>query len=82
MWAPLAKVLVKDHTVIVPDLRGMACRPIRIRAIRRKNQAVDIAGVMDALNGEGSGSRDPRHRQYGGLRARGAVPGATSRAGS
>ncbi len=23
MWAPLAKVLVKDHTVIVPDLRGM-----------------------------------------------------------
>src|SRR5438876_9772694 len=23
MWAPLAKVLVKDQTVIVPDLRGM-----------------------------------------------------------
>src|ERR1700734_3924989 len=23
MWAPLAAVLVKDHTVIVPDLRGM-----------------------------------------------------------
>jgi pimeloyl-ACP methyl ester carboxylesterase len=23
MWAPLATVLVKDHTVIVPDLRGM-----------------------------------------------------------
>src|SRR5215470_20351007 len=22
MWAPLASVLVKDHTVIVPDLRG------------------------------------------------------------
>lgn len=23
MWAPLATQLVKDHTVIVPDLRGM-----------------------------------------------------------
>jgi len=23
MWAPLAADLVKDHTVIVPDLRGM-----------------------------------------------------------
>src|SRR6266404_1045042 len=23
MWAPLAKVLVKDHTVIVPDLPGI-----------------------------------------------------------
>ena len=23
MWAPLAAALVHDHTVIVPDLRGM-----------------------------------------------------------
>ena len=23
MWEPLAEVLAKDHTVIVPDLRGM-----------------------------------------------------------
>ncbi len=23
MWAPVAMVLVKDHTVVVPDLRGM-----------------------------------------------------------
>jgi len=23
MWAPLAEVLAQDHTVIVPDLRGM-----------------------------------------------------------
>ena len=27
MWAPLAAVLVKDHTVIVPDLRGMGLEP-------------------------------------------------------
>ena len=32
MWAPLAARLVKDHTVVVPDLRGMAhprSRPVR-----------------------------------------------------
>src|SRR5215475_5979174 len=23
MWAPLAAVLAKDHTIVVPDLRGM-----------------------------------------------------------
>jgi pimeloyl-ACP methyl ester carboxylesterase len=23
MWAPLASALAKDHTVVVPDLRGM-----------------------------------------------------------
>ena len=23
MWVPLAEILLKDHTVIVPDLRGM-----------------------------------------------------------
>ena len=23
MWGPLAEALVRDHTVIVPDLRGM-----------------------------------------------------------
>jgi hypothetical protein len=23
MWAPLASVLVRDHTVVIPDLRGM-----------------------------------------------------------
>jgi len=35
MWAPVAKVLVKDHTVVVPDLRGMGLTG-RARARRRK----------------------------------------------
>ena len=26
MWAPLATEMAKDHTVVVPDLRGMAFR--------------------------------------------------------
>jgi len=50
MWAPLAKDLVKDHTVIVPDLRGMGLSAHPDTGYTKKNQAVDIAGVMDALN--------------------------------
>src|SRR6202790_3732928 len=49
MWAPLAAVLVKDHTVIVPDLRGMGLSEHPDIGYTKKNQAVDIAGVMDAL---------------------------------
>jgi pimeloyl-ACP methyl ester carboxylesterase len=49
MWAPLAAELVKDHTVIVPDLRGMGLSTHPDSGYTKKNQAVDIAGVMDAL---------------------------------
>src|SRR5882757_9673287 len=49
MWASLAAVLVKDHTVIVPDLRGMGLSAHPDSGYTKKNQAVDIAGVMDAL---------------------------------
>src|SRR5258707_9851085 len=49
MWAPLAVVLAKDHTVIVPDLRGMGMSDHPDTGYTKKNQAVDIAGVMDAL---------------------------------
>jgi pimeloyl-ACP methyl ester carboxylesterase len=49
MWAPLAADLVKGHTVIVPDLRGMGMSAHPDTGYTKKNQAVDIAGVMDAL---------------------------------
>jgi len=49
MWAPLAAVLVKDHQVIVPDLRGMGLSEHPDTGYTKKNQALDIAGVMDAL---------------------------------
>jgi len=49
MWAPAAAVLAKDHTVIVPDLRGMGLSAHPDGGYTKKNQAVDIAGVMDAL---------------------------------
>ena len=49
MWAPLAALLVRDHTVIVPDLRGMGLSAHPDAGYTKKNQAVDIAGVLDAL---------------------------------
>jgi pimeloyl-ACP methyl ester carboxylesterase len=49
MWAPLAAVLVKSHTVIVPNLRGMGLSEHPDTGYTKKNQAVDIIGVMDAL---------------------------------
>src|SRR6202043_50987 len=50
MWAPLAAALAKDHTVVVPDLRGMGLSAHPDSGYTKKNQAVDIAGVMDALH--------------------------------
>jgi pimeloyl-ACP methyl ester carboxylesterase len=50
MWAPLATDLAKDHTVIVPDLRGMGRSEHPDTGYTKKNQAADIAGVMDALS--------------------------------
>jgi pimeloyl-ACP methyl ester carboxylesterase len=49
MWAPLAKVMVKDHTVIVPDLRGIGLSSYPDTGYDKKTQAKDIATVMDAL---------------------------------
>jgi pimeloyl-ACP methyl ester carboxylesterase len=47
MWAPVAAVLAKDHTVVVPDLRGMGLSTHPDGGYTKKNEAVDIAGVMD-----------------------------------
>jgi pimeloyl-ACP methyl ester carboxylesterase len=49
MWEPIAAQLVKNHTVIVPDLRGMGLSDHPDTGYTKKNEAVDIAGVMDAL---------------------------------
>src|SRR5690348_9725315 len=50
MWAPVAASLIRDHTVIVPDLRGMGLSDHPDAGYTKKNEALDIAGVMDALN--------------------------------
>jgi len=55
MWAPAAKVLVKDHTVIVPDLRGMGLSSQPKGGYDKKTQGQDIAQVMNALKVERAG---------------------------
>lgn len=50
MWEPLAAQLSKDHTVIVPDLRGMGLSARPASGYDKKTQGHDIAGVLDALN--------------------------------
>ena len=49
MWAPLAAELARDFTVIAPDLRGMGLSARADTGFDKKNQAGDVAGVMDAL---------------------------------
>lgn len=49
MWGQAAAELAKNHTVVVPDLRGMGLSAHPDTGYTKKNQAVDIAGVMDAL---------------------------------
>jgi len=50
MWAPVAALLVKNHTVVVPDLRGMGLSSHPESGYDKKTQARDIAQVMDKLN--------------------------------
>jgi pimeloyl-ACP methyl ester carboxylesterase len=49
MWAPLAANLARDHTVIVPDLRGMGWSSRPAGGYDKKTQGRDIAGLLDAL---------------------------------
>ncbi|CAI8863659.1 putative hydrolase or acyltransferase of alpha/beta superfamily [Pseudomonas sp. IT-P44] len=54
MWAPLAADLAKDHTVVVPDLRGMGLSSIPDGGYDKKTQAGDIRAVLAALKIEHS----------------------------
>jgi pimeloyl-ACP methyl ester carboxylesterase len=49
MWEPLATVMVRDHTVVVPDLRGMGLSSHPEDGYDKKTQAHDIAKVLDVL---------------------------------
>ena len=49
MWAPLAAALMKDHTVIIPDLRGMGLSAHPAGGYDKATQAHDIAAVLDGL---------------------------------
>jgi len=49
MWAPLAAALIKDHTVIVPDLRGMGLSAHPETGYEKVTQARDMTGILDQL---------------------------------
>src|SRR6185369_6844446 len=53
MWAPLAARLVKDHTVVVPDLRGMGLSSHPEGGYDKKSEARDIAKVLHGLSVDG-----------------------------
>ena len=49
MWAPMAVDLARDHTVVVPDLRGMGLSSKPQGGFDKKTQAADIAGTLNEL---------------------------------
>jgi pimeloyl-ACP methyl ester carboxylesterase len=49
MWEPLAAAMAKDHTVIVPDLRGMGLSSHPEGGYDKKTQASDMEAVLKAL---------------------------------
>ena len=49
MWSPLAAKLAPNHTVVVPDLRGMGLSARPSGGYDKKTQGRDVAGVLDAL---------------------------------
>jgi pimeloyl-ACP methyl ester carboxylesterase len=49
MWGHLAKALIEDHMIVVPDLRGLGLSSKPDDGYDKKNQAADVMGVLDAL---------------------------------
>jgi pimeloyl-ACP methyl ester carboxylesterase len=49
MWVPLAKDLVRDHRVVIPDLRGMGLSAKPAGGYDKKTQGEDVAGILDEL---------------------------------
>jgi pimeloyl-ACP methyl ester carboxylesterase len=49
MWGAMAADLARDHTVVVPDLRGMGLSSKPKGGYDKKTQAGDVTGVLDAL---------------------------------
>jgi len=48
-WAPLAADLMKDHTVVVPDLRGIGRSSKPAEGYDKKTQARDMRAVVTSL---------------------------------
>src|SRR6266478_562870 len=49
MWNPIMPLLAKNHTVIVPDLRGAGSSSKPESGYDKKNMAVDIHALVSSL---------------------------------
>src|SRR3954454_22686586 len=49
MWVPMAMDLARDHSVVVPDLRGMGLSARPEGGYDRKTQGHDVPRPLDAL---------------------------------
>jgi len=52
MWAPLAGQMIAQHTLVIPDLRGMGLSSHPESGYDKKSQANDIAEIMNMLGVE------------------------------
>jgi pimeloyl-ACP methyl ester carboxylesterase len=73
-WGPLAADLMKDHTVIVPDLRGIGRSTKTVGGYDKKTQAQDISRRHHRPRLRQDLRRRARHRQHGRLRLRRHLP--------
>ena len=64
MWQPLAEILVKDHTVIVPDLRGMGLSSHPEGGYEKTSQAREIVGILDELGARTFSLATPGNRVH------------------
>lgn len=49
MWAPLAVNLARDHTIVVPDLRGMGLSSQPSGGYDKRTQAADVRSILTML---------------------------------
>jgi pimeloyl-ACP methyl ester carboxylesterase len=49
MWAPMAAALERDHTVVVPDLRGMGLSSHPDGGFDKRTQAADMRAILTQL---------------------------------
>ena len=83
MWAPLAAELAHDHTVVVPDLRGMGLSSHPAGRLRQEEPGAATSPAFSTRsNIEQGRSRDARHRQHGRLCLRRRISGTRHPAGS
>ena len=76
MRALLAAELARDFTVIAPDLRGMGLSARADKGFDKKNQAEDVAGVMDALGVPAADVVAHESATWSRLRSRLSIPDA------